>query len=101
MMSEQSKIIGIDLGTTNSVLGVVQDGRMRLVPIGEERLLPSVVGIAPSGEVLVGSAARNPWVVAPDRTIRSIKRKVGSGESVSMAGTSYSPQDLPAVSLGG
>jgi molecular chaperone DnaK (HSP70) len=51
-MSEQRKIIGIDLGTTNSVLGVVQDGRMRLVPIGADRLLPSVVGIAPSGDVL-------------------------------------------------
>jgi molecular chaperone DnaK len=99
MMSEQRKIIGIDLGTTNSVLGVVQDGRMRLVPIGEERLLPSVVGIAPSGEVLVGNAARNQWVVAPDRTIRSIKRKMGSGESVSMAGTSYSPQEISALIL--
>jgi molecular chaperone DnaK len=99
MMSEQRKIIGIDLGTTNSVLGVVQDGRMRLVPIGEDRLLPSVVGIAPSGEVLVGNAARNQWVVAPDRTIRSIKRKMGSGESVSMAGTSYSPQEISALIL--
>jgi len=99
MMSEQGKIIGIDLGTTNSVLGVVQDGRMRLVPIGEERLLPSVVGIAPSGEVLVGTCARNQWVVAPDRTIRSIKRKMGSGESVSMAGTSYSPQEISALIL--
>ena len=98
-MSEQRKIIGIDLGTTNSVLGVVQDGRMRLVPIGEERLLPSVVGIAPSGDVLVGNAARNQWVVAPDRTIRSIKRKMGSGESVSMAGTSYSPQEISALIL--
>src|SRR5499427_7240260 len=99
MMREQGKIIGIDLGTTNSVLGVVQDGRMRLVPIGEERLLPSVVGIAPSGEVLVGNAARNQWVVAPDRTIRSIKRKMGSGETVSMAGTSYTPQEISAFIL--
>src|SRR5712691_6513681 len=99
MMSEQGKIIGIDLGTTNSVLGVVQDGRMRLVPIGEERLLPSVVGIAPSGEVLVGTAARKQWVVAADRPIRSIKRKMGSGESVSMAGTSYSPQEISALIL--
>ena len=72
---------------------------MRLVPIGEERLLPSVVGIAPSGDVLVGNAARNQWVVAPDRTIRSIKRKMGSGEPVSMAGTSYSPQEISALIL--
>src|SRR5215471_11622403 len=99
MMREHGKIIGIDLGTTNSVLGVVQDGRMCLVPIGEERLLPSVVGIAPSGDVVVGNAARNQWVVAPDRTIRSIKRKMGSGESVRMAGTSYSPQEISALIL--
>src|SRR5919109_1318068 len=99
MMREPGKIIGIDLGTTNSVLGVVQDGRMRLVPIGEERLLPSVVGITPSGEVLVGMAARNQWVLAPERTIRSIKRKMGSGEAVSMAGTSYSPQEISALIL--
>src|SRR5712691_12964984 len=99
MMSEQGKIIGIDLGTTNSVLGVVQDGRMRLVPIGEERLLPSVVGIAPTGEVLIGTAARNQWVVAPDRTIRSIKRKMGSGETVTMAGVSYTPQEISAFIL--
>src|SRR5262249_60675377 len=91
MMREHGKIIGIDLGTTNSVLGVVQDGRMRLVPIGGERLLPSVVGIAPSGEVLVGNAARNQWVVAPDRTIRSIKRKMGAGQSARIAGRSNGP----------
>src|SRR5215831_13649006 len=99
MMREQGKIIGIDLGTTNSVLGVVQDGRMRLVPIGEDRLLPSVVGLEPSAAVLVGNAARNQWVVAPDSTIRSIKRKMGSGESVSMAGTFYSPQQISALIL--
>src|SRR5712691_9750172 len=99
IMSEQEKIIGIDLGTTNSVLGLIQDGTMRVVPIGDARLLPSVVGIAPTGEVLVGTAARNQWVVAPDRTIRSIKRKMGSGETVIMAGVSYTPQEISAFIL--
>src|SRR5262249_60243600 len=99
MMREHGKIIGIDLGTTNSVLGVVQDGRMCLVPIGEDRLLPSVVGMAPSGEVLVGTAARNQWGVAPDRTIRSIKRKMGSGGPVRMAGPFCSPQRVSALLL--
>ena len=98
-MSEQGKIIGIDLGTTNSVLGVIQDGKTRLVSIGGERLLPSVVGTAPTGEILVGSPARNQWVVAPERTIRSIKRKMGSGETVTMAGTSYTPQEISACIL--
>ena len=98
-MSEHDKIIGIDLGTTNSVLGIVQDGTMRIMAIGGERLLPSVVGISPAGEVLVGIAARNQWVVAPDRTIRSIKRKMGSSETVTMAGMSYTPQEISAFIL--
>ncbi len=98
-MSETDKIIGIDLGTTNSVLGVIQDGKMQVWPIGGERLLPSVVGVSPAGEVLVGMAARNQWVLAPDRTIRSIKRKMGSGETVTMAGTSYTPQEIAAFIL--
>src|SRR3989442_9034857 len=99
MMSETDKIIGIDLGTTNSVLGVIQDGNMQVWPIGGERLLPSVVGVSPTGEVLVGMAARNQWVLAPERTIRSIKRKMGSGETVTMAGTSYTPQEISAFIL--
>ena len=98
-MSETDKIIGIDLGTTNSVLGVIQAGKMQAWPIDGERLLPSVVGVSPAGEVLVGMAARNQWVLAPDRTIRSIKRKMGSGETVTMAGTSYTPQEISAFIL--
>jgi molecular chaperone DnaK len=98
-MSERDTIIGIDLGTTNSVLGVVQDGTTRVVPMSDARLLPSVVGMSPTGEVLVGTAARNQWVVAPDRTIRSIKRKMGSGETVTMAGVSYTPQEISAFIL--
>jgi molecular chaperone DnaK len=98
-MSEQDTMIGIDLGTTNSVLGVIQDGKIQLVPIGDARLLPSVVGISPTGEVLVGMAARNQWVLAPERTIRSIKRKMGSGETVTMAGQSYTPQEISAFIL--
>lgn len=74
-MDVSKKIIGIDLGTTNSVLAVVMDGVPKLIPVKGERLLPSVVGISPSGEVLVGAPARNQWVVAPERTVRSIKRK--------------------------
>jgi molecular chaperone DnaK len=98
-MSETDTIIGIDLGTTNSVLGVIQNGTMQIVPIAGERLLPSVVGVAPTGEVLVGMVARNQWVLAPDRTIRSIKRKMGSGETVTMAGTAYTPQEISACIL--
>jgi molecular chaperone DnaK len=98
-MNPSDKIIGIDLGTTNSVLGIIQDGAPVLLPIQGARLLPSVVGISPEGEVLVGTPARNQWVVAPERTIRSVKRKMGKGETVTMAGKTYTPQEISAFIL--
>lgn len=98
-MNQSDKIIGIDLGTTNSALAVIQDGAPVLLPIGDAHLLPSVVGIAPNGDVLVGTAARNQWAVAPDRTVRSVKRKMGKAETVDMAGRSYTPQEVSAFIL--
>jgi molecular chaperone DnaK len=98
-MSNSDKIIGIDLGTTNSVLGILREGHPILLDIQGHRLLPSVVGISPQGEVIVGAPARNQWVVAPDRTVRSIKRKMGRNETVKMAGQSYTPQEMSAFIL--
>jgi len=98
-MTQSNKIIGIDLGTTNSVLGIIQDGAPVLLPIQGSALLPSVVGISPQGDVLVGTPARNQWVVAPERTVRSIKRQMGKGESVVMAGKTYTPQEISAFIL--
>ena len=98
-MSQPEKILGIDLGTTNSVLAVIQNGAPTLLPIGDSVLLPSVVGIADDGDVLVGKPARNQNLIAPERTVRSIKRKMGSGESVMMAGQSYTPQEISAFIL--
>ena len=92
-------VIGIDLGTTNSVLAVTQEGTPRLLPILGQVLLPSVVGIGPDSDVLVGTPARNQWVVAPENTVRSIKRKMGSGERVSMADNTYTPQEISAFIL--
>ena len=97
MPANNEKIIGIDLGTTNSVLGVIQNGAPILLPIGEVRLLPSIVGVSPQNELVVGTPARNQWVVAPDRTVRSIKRKMGKDETVEMAGKSYTPQEFPPL----
>ncbi|MEM7536974.1 MAG: Hsp70 family protein [Chloroflexota bacterium] len=94
-----TKIIGIDLGTTNSAVAVIQEGQPTLLPIDGKDLLPSVVGISPTGDLLVGTAARNQWMVAPENTIRSIKRKMGSTEVVSMAGETYTPQQISAEVL--
>lgn len=98
-MTQSDKILGIDLGTTNSVLAVIQEGRAELLPIQGAELLPSVVGVSDGGEILVGTPARNQWVVAPDRTVRSIKRKMGSTETVTMAGRTYTPQEISAFIL--
>ncbi len=92
-------ILGIDLGTTNSVAAVVREGVPTIVPVAGRRLLPSVVGIAPEGELLVGDPARNQWVVAPERTVRSIKRQMGNSTSVLLAGQGYRPQEISAYIL--
>ena len=92
-------IIGIDLGTTNSEVAVVQDGRTRIIEVDGAKLLPSVVGLADDGALLIGQAARNQHVIYPERTIRSIKRRMGEDTKVAMGGQSYSPQEISALIL--
>ncbi|MGB0385346.1 MAG: Hsp70 family protein [Ardenticatenaceae bacterium] len=94
-----NKIIGIDLGTTNSAVAIIEDGQPKLIRISGDRIIPSVVGISPQGELLVGRPAHNQWVAAPDKTIRSIKRKMGTQETVQMAGKEYTPQEISAFIL--
>ena len=94
-----SPIIGIDLGTTNSVLALVRGGAPALIPIGSDTLLPSIVGVDERGDVMVGRPARNQWVAAPERTVRSIKRKMGSTETVNLAGQELTPQEISAFIL--
>jgi molecular chaperone DnaK len=92
-------IIGIDLGTTNSEVAVVQDGRSRLIEVDGAKLLPSVVGLADDGALLVGQAARNQYVLYPERTARSIKRRMGEDAKVALGSQSYSPQEISALIL--
>ena len=94
-----SKIIGIDLGTTNSAVAILDDGVPDLIRVQGTRITPSVVGISPTGDLLVGTHARNQWMAAPDKTIRSIKRQMGDNETVSMAGKDYTPQEISALIL--
>ena len=98
-MSNNEKILGIDLGTTNSVLSLLKDGVPEIIPVQGDMLLPSVVGRSSSGELLVGTPAHNQWIVAPERTLRSIKRKIGSDETISMGDESYTPQEVSAFIL--
>jgi molecular chaperone DnaK len=93
-------IVGIDLGTTNSEIAIVRDGRVEVIPVaGPVRILPSVVGIGDDGALLVGAAARNQHAVHPERTIRSIKRRMGEATPVRMADKDYAPQEISAMIL--
>jgi molecular chaperone DnaK len=95
-----SKIVGIDLGTTNSSVAVVIDGKPQIIPDEYgQKLLPSVVGISPEEEFLVGQAARNQYILYPEQTVRSIKRKMGSDYEVELAGKRYKPQEISAFIL--
>ncbi len=93
-------IIGIDLGTTNSEVAVIRNGRAEvLVDETGEKMLPSVVGFDEQGTLLVGAAARNQWLLAPERTVRSVKRLMGSDERVRLGDQQYSPQEISAIIL--
>ena len=92
-------IIGIDLGTTNSEVAVVQQGQPVMLSEDGDPILPSVVGLDPTGKLLVGRAARNQFVLAPERTVRSIKRKMGQEVMVSLGTQSYRPQEISAMIL--
>ncbi len=94
------KIIGIDLGTTNSVVAMMEGGQPVVIPNREGgRTTPSVVGITKKGERLVGELAKRQAVANPDNTIASIKRKMGKKTKVKMAGKGYTPQEISAMVL--
>lgn len=92
-------IVGIDLGTTNSEVAVWQDEKVRVIEDDNGPVLPSYVGIDDNGGILVGEPARNQYTGYPERTVKSIKRLMGSKESVTMAGQEYSPQEISAMIL--
>jgi molecular chaperone DnaK len=92
-------IVGIDLGTTNSEVAAFLDGQVRVLGPGDQRILPSCVGFSASGELLVGEPARNQQASYPERTVRSIKRRMGSQETVLIGGKSLTPPEISAVIL--
>jgi molecular chaperone DnaK len=96
---DSETIIGIDLGTTNSEVAIIRDGRPYVIAEDGDPILPSVVGLDPQGRLLVGKAARNQYVLAPERTIRSIKRKMGQEVTVTLGDKKYTPQEISAIIL--
>jgi molecular chaperone DnaK len=96
-----AKAVGIDLGTTNSVVAVLEAGEPTVIPNAEgSRTTPSVVAFSKSGEVLVGEVAKRQAITNPDRTIRSVKREMGTSWNVDIDGKKYSPQEISARILG-
>ena len=95
-----SKVIGIDLGTTNSCVAVMEGGEAVVIPNAEgNRTTPSVVAFSKTGERMVGQVAKRQAITNPDRTISSIKREMGSDHRVSIDGKSYTPQEISAMIL--
>ena len=95
-----SKILGIDLGTTNSAVAVMEGGSATIIQnIEGNRTTPSIVAFTKDGERLVGETAKRQAITNPDRTISSIKRKMGSDYKIDIDGKTYTPQDISAMIL--
>ncbi len=95
-----SKIIGIDLGTTNSCVAVLEGGEPVVIPNAEgARTTPSVVAFSKDGERMIGQVAKRQAITNPDRTITSIKREMGSGYKKTIDGKNYTPQEISAMIL--
>src|ERR1700722_8918867 len=92
-------IVGIDLGTTNSEVALVREGQPHVFEEDGDPILPSFVGLSDDGKLLVGKGARNQWIVAPERTIKSIKRKMGQDIKVKLGDQAYRPQEISAMIL--
>ncbi len=93
-------IIGIDLGTTNSEVAIIRDGQPHVLNIqNDNKLLPSVVGLSEDDSLLVGEAARNQYALYPERTIRSVKRLMGSDTRIKLGTQEVTPQEISAIIL--
>ena len=92
-----AKAVGIDLGTTNSVVAALEAGEPTVIPNAEGgRTTPSIVGFSKNGEVLVGEVAKRQAITNPDRTIRSVKRHMGTGWTMEVDDKKYNPQEISA-----
>src|SRR5262249_6568339 len=92
-------IVGIDLGTTNSEVAALVEGNIDVLAADGEQIMPSVVGVSPEGALLVGTPARNQYVVYPERTVKSIKRLMGTEQRVALGEQMYAPPEISAMIL--
>ena len=92
-------IVGIDLGTTNSEVAALVNGKVEVLAADGEQIMPSYVGLSPEGQLLVGTPARNQYILYPERTVKSIKRLMGSDQRVVLGEQTYSPAEISALIL--
>lgn len=95
-----SLIVGIDLGTTNSEIARIRDGRPEIIPVDGEPTMPSCVGLDSEGRIQVGRVAKNQMAAAPENTILSIKRKMGENTTVPLGDQTLGPEEISALILG-
>ncbi len=96
---DNSPIVGIDLGTTNSVVAALIDGRVQIIAEDGQDILPSVVGLTMDDRLIVGQAAKNQLAAFPDRTVVSVKRKMGRPDILRMGNQQFTPQEVSAMIL--
>jgi molecular chaperone DnaK len=95
-----AKVIGIDLGTTNSCVAVMEGGEPVVIPNAEgNRTTPSIIAFSKTGERLVGQVAKRQAITNPERTVMSIKREMGSNKKINIDGKQYTPQEISAMVL--
>ncbi|MGD9113276.1 MAG: Hsp70 family protein, partial [Desulfobacterales bacterium] len=98
-MNPNDCVVGIDLGTTNSEIAAFVDNNVQIIGSGQTKMLPSCIGLSQTGELLIGAPARNQQLLYPDRTVRSIKRKMGSDETVTLGEKRFTPPEISALLL--
>jgi molecular chaperone DnaK len=99
MTNTDGPIVGIDLGTTNSVVAAIVDGQPQVLDENGEQLLPSVVAVNAEGQLITGVIARNQLAAFPDRTIASIKRRMGKMDAISLGDQTFTPPEISAMIL--
>lgn len=99
MSSTDEPIVGIDLGTTNSVVAAIVQGKPTVLDDDGEKIMPSVVGFNPEGQLITGRVARNQLAAFPDRTIASIKRRMGTMDPIQLGEQSFTPPEISAMIL--
>lgn len=99
MTESESPIIGIDLGTTNSVAAVMLDGKVQVLAEDGQAIVPSIVGLTLDNKLIVGQSAKNQLAAFPERTISSVKRRMGENVKLSMGDQEYTPQEISAMIL--